>query len=151
MCYAAIVCFGLCPCQHNGTYTRNVYPATPTKNLLKFYVLPRVKKSRFPEKFSEKRLKKPWVKVQVHRICQSPFWHLFVTLLKMGAKKPGSRSVSLYRDTNCHPSARERNCPLPHFFLLPYAGNGMISLSGGSSFGCFSSGCMALSTVPMSR
>ena len=27
------------------------------KNLLKFYVLPRVKKSRFPEKFSEKRLK----------------------------------------------------------------------------------------------
>ena len=31
MCYAAIVCFGLCPCQHNGTYTRNVYPATPTK------------------------------------------------------------------------------------------------------------------------
>ena len=26
-----ILCFGLCPCQHNGTYTRNVYPATPTK------------------------------------------------------------------------------------------------------------------------
>ena len=26
-----LVCFGLCPCQHNGTYTRNVYPATPTK------------------------------------------------------------------------------------------------------------------------
>ena len=23
--------FGLCPCQHNGTYTWNVYPATPTK------------------------------------------------------------------------------------------------------------------------
>ena len=23
--------FGLCPCQHNGTYTRNVHPATPTK------------------------------------------------------------------------------------------------------------------------
>ena len=64
-----IVCFGLCPCQHNGTYTRNVHPATPTKKLLEFYVLPRVKKSRFPEKFSEKRLKKPWVKVQVHRIC----------------------------------------------------------------------------------
>ena len=26
-----IVCFGLCPCQHNGTYTRNVYLAIPTK------------------------------------------------------------------------------------------------------------------------
>ena len=31
------------------------------------------------------------------------YWHLFVTPLKMGAKKPGSRSVSLDRDTNCHP------------------------------------------------
>jgi len=61
------------------------------KRRSKFYILPRTKKSRFPEKFSEKRLKKPWVKVQVHRICQSPFWHLFVTPLKMGAKKPGSR------------------------------------------------------------
>ena len=58
------------------------------KSLLKFYVLPRAKTSHFPEKSSEKRLKKPWVKVQVHRICQSPFWHLFVTPLKMGAKSP---------------------------------------------------------------
>ena len=36
------------------------------KSLLKFYILPRTKKSRFPEKFSEKRLKIAWVKVQVH-------------------------------------------------------------------------------------
>ena len=36
-------------------------------------------------------------------------------------------------------------------FSPSYAGNEMTSLSGGSSFGCFSSGCMALSTVPMSR
>ena len=28
---AGIVYFRLCPCQHNGTYTRNVHPATPTK------------------------------------------------------------------------------------------------------------------------
>ena len=41
------------------------------------------------------------------------YWHLIVTPLKMGAKKPGSRSISLYRDTNCHPSARERISPLP--------------------------------------
>ncbi len=33
------------------------------KSPLKFYVLPRVKKSRFPEKFSEKQLKMLWVKV----------------------------------------------------------------------------------------
>ena len=98
-----IVCFGLCPCQHNGTYTRNVYPATPTKKPAQILRFAEDKKSHFSEKSSEKRLKKPWVKVQVHRICQSPFWHLFVTPLKMGAKKPGSRSVSLHRDTNCHP------------------------------------------------
>jgi hypothetical protein len=61
------------------------------KRQSKFYTLPRTKKSRSPEKSSEKRLKKHWVKVQVHQICQSPFWHLFVTPLKMGAKKPGSR------------------------------------------------------------
>ena len=49
------------------------------------------------------------------------YWHLIVTPLKMGAKKPGSRSVSLYRDTNCHPHARERRYPLPHSFcrLMP--------------------------------
>ena len=41
------------------------------KSLLKFYVLPRAKKSRFPEKFSEKRLEMPWVKVQFYRICLS--------------------------------------------------------------------------------
>ena len=35
-------------------------------NLLKFYVLPRAKKGRFLEKFPKKRLKMPWVKVQVH-------------------------------------------------------------------------------------
>jgi len=42
-------------------------------NLLKFYILPRAKASRFPEKISEKRLEMPWVKGQVHQICQNPF------------------------------------------------------------------------------
>ena len=36
------------------------------KRRSKFYILPRAKTSRFPEKSSEKRLKMPWVKVQVH-------------------------------------------------------------------------------------
>lgn len=36
------------------------------KSPLKFYVLPRAKTSRFPEKFPEKRPKIAWVKVQVH-------------------------------------------------------------------------------------
>lgn len=47
------------------------------------------------------------------------------------------------------PVEREWREPLPLF--LRYAGNGMTSLSGGRIFGCCSSGCMALSTVPMSR
>ena len=66
-------------------------------------------------------------------------------------KKPENGFCLPLQGHKLSPSARERNYPLPHFFLLPYAGNGMISLSGGSSFGCFSSGCMALSNVPMSR
>ena len=36
------------------------------KRRSKFYILPRAKKSRFPEKFPEKRPKIAWVKVQVH-------------------------------------------------------------------------------------
>ena len=61
------------------------------KSLLKFYVLPRTKKSHFSEKSSEKRPKIAWVKVQVHWFCQNPFWYLFFRLQKLGAKKPGSR------------------------------------------------------------
>jgi len=57
------------------------------KNLLKFYVLPRVKKSRFPEKFSEKRLKTPWVKVQVHQICLTRQLASFCHASKNGCKK----------------------------------------------------------------
>ena len=88
------------------------------KRQSKFYTLPRPKKSHFSEKSSEKRLEMPWVKVQVRRICQSPFWHLFVTPLKMGAKKPGSRSVSLYRDTNCHPFSEGAALSAPSFWFL---------------------------------
>ena len=61
------------------------------KRRSKFYILPRAKTSRFPEKTPEKRLKMPWVKVQVHWFCQNPFWYLFFRLQKLGAKKPGSR------------------------------------------------------------
>ena len=121
------------------------------KSLLKFYVLPRAKTSRFPEKSSEKRLKTPWVKVQVHRICLTRQLASFCHASKNGRKKARKSFYFPLQGHKLSPPARERNCPLPHFFLLPYAGNGMISLSGGSSFGCFSSGCMALSNVPMSR
>ena len=41
---------------------------------------------------------------------------------KNGRKKPGSRSVSLHRDTNCHPVEREWRDPLPpalFFCVMP--------------------------------
>ena len=47
------------------------------------------------------------------------------------------------------PVEREWREPLP--LVLRYAGNGITSLSGGRIFGCCSSGCMALSTRPISR
>lgn len=49
------------------------------------------------------------------------------------------------------PVEREWRDPLPPALFLRYAGNGMTSLSGGRIFGCCSSGCMALSTRPISR
>ena len=45
------------------------------------------KKSRFPEKFSEKRFKTPWVKVQVHRICLTRQLASFCHASKNGRKK----------------------------------------------------------------
>ena len=57
------------------------------KSLLKFYVLPRARTSRFPEKSSEKRLKTPWVKVQVHRICLTRQLASFCHASKNGRKK----------------------------------------------------------------
>ena len=57
------------------------------KSLLKFYVLPRARTSRFPEKSSEKRLKTPRVKVQVHRICLTRQLASFCHASKNGRKK----------------------------------------------------------------
>ena len=45
-----LVCFGLCPCQHNGTYTRNVYPATPTKKPAQILHFAEGKKEPLPRK-----------------------------------------------------------------------------------------------------
>ena len=57
------------------------------KRRSKFYTLPRTKKSHFSEKSSEKRLKKPWVKVQVHRICLIRQLASFCHASKNGCKK----------------------------------------------------------------
>ena len=38
-------------------------------------------------------------------------------------KTPGFLSISLYRDTNCHPPIEGAELAAPSFFLLSYAGN----------------------------
>ena len=116
-----IVCFGLCPCQHNGTYTWNVYPATPTKKPAQILRFAESKNEPLSRKIPGKEAQNRVGKGSSPRILPKPFLISFFQLQKMGAKKPGSRSVSLYRDTNCHPHARERRYPLPHSFcrLMP--------------------------------
>jgi hypothetical protein len=103
MCYAAIVCFGLCPCQHNGTYTRNVYPATPTKKPAQILRFAESKNEPLSRKILGKAAQKALGKGTGPSNLAKSILVFFVTPLKMGAKKPGSRSVSLHRDTNCHP------------------------------------------------
>ena len=108
------------------------------------------KRAAFP-----KKLRKSGPKSRAQRFKSTDFakilFDIFFSDFKNWAQKTRKSFYFPLQGHKLSPPARERNCPLPHFFLLPYAGNGMISLSGGSSFGCFSSGCMALSNVPMSR
>ena len=151
MCYAAIVCFGLCPCQHNGTYTRNVYPATPTKKPAQILRFAESKNEPLSRKILGKAAQNALGKGTGPSNLLKSILASFCHASKNGCKKARKSFYFPLQGHKLSPPARERNCPLPHFFLLPYAGNGMISLSGGSSFGCFSSGCMALSNVPMSR
>ena len=98
-----IVCFGLCPCQHNGTYTRNVYPATPTKKPAQILRFAESKNEPLSRKILGKAAQKALGKGTGPSNLAKSILVFFVTPLKMGAKKPGSRSVSLHRDTNCHP------------------------------------------------
>ena len=98
-----IVCFGLCPCQHNGTYTRNVYPAIPTKKPAQILRFAESKSEPLSRKILGKAAQKALGKGTGPSNLAKSILVFFVTPLKMGAKKPGSRSVSLHRDTNCHP------------------------------------------------
>ena len=98
-----LACFGLCPCQHNGTYTRNVYPATPTKKPAQILRFAESKNEPLSRKILGKAAQKALGKGTGPSNLAKSILVFFVTPLKMGAKKPGSRSVSLHRDTNCHP------------------------------------------------
>ena len=88
MCYAAIVCFGLCPCQHNGTYTRNVYPATPTKKPAQILRFAESKNEPLSRKILGKAAQKALGKGTGPSNLAKSILVFFVTPLKMGAKSP---------------------------------------------------------------
>ena len=86
-----IVCFGLCPCQHNGTYTWNVYPATPTKKPAQILRFAESKNEPLSRKILGKAAQKALGKGTGPSNLAKSILVFFVTPLKMGAKKPGSR------------------------------------------------------------
>ena len=87
MCYAAIVCFGLCPCQHNGTYTRNVYPATPTKKPAQILRFAESKNEPLSRKNSGKAAQNALGKGTSPLILPKPFLISFFPTSKIGRKK----------------------------------------------------------------
>ena len=140
---------------HSGLTRRHLclelVSARPTKTPVEILHFAESKNEPLSRKNSGKAAQNRVRKGSSLLILPKPFLISFFPTSKIWRKKARKSFYFPLQGHKLSPPARERNCPLPHFFLLPYAGNGMISLSGGSSFGCFSSGCMALSNVPMSR
>ena len=88
------------------------------KSLLKFYVLPRAKKEPLSRKILGKAVQNAVGKGTGPSNLPKPILASFVTPLKMGAKKPGSSSDSLYRDTSCHPFSEGAALSAPSFWFL---------------------------------
>ena len=82
-----IVCFGLCPCQHNGTYTRNVHPATPTKKLAQILRFAESKNAPLSRKILGKAAQKALGKGSSPLILPKPFLISFFPTSKIGRKK----------------------------------------------------------------
>ena len=82
-----LVCFGLCPCQRNGTYTRNVYPATPTKTPVKILHFAEDKKEPLSRKILGKAAQNRVGKGSSPLILPKPFLISFFPTSKNGRKK----------------------------------------------------------------
>ena len=89
--FSTLVYFGLCPCQHNGTYTWNVYPATPTKKPAQILRFAESKNAPLSRKILGKAAQNAVGKGTGPSNLAKSILAFFVTLLKMGAKKPRSR------------------------------------------------------------
>ena len=82
-----LVCFGLCPCQHNGTYTRNVYPATPTKTPAKILHFAESKSEPLSRKNSGKAAQNRVRKGSSPLILPDTAVGIFLSRLKKWAQK----------------------------------------------------------------
>ena len=82
-----IVCFGLCPCQHNGTYTWNVYPATPTKKPAQILRFAESKNEPLSRKILGKAAQNALGKGTGPSNLPKPIWASFCHASKNGRKK----------------------------------------------------------------
>ena len=90
-----LVCFGLCPCQHNGTYTRNVYPATPTKKPAQILRFAESKNEPLSRKILGKAAQNALGKGSSPLILPKPFLISFLVQLDGGDWR--TRTVDLLR------------------------------------------------------
>jgi hypothetical protein len=81
------VYFGLCPCQHNGTYTRNVHPATPTKKPAQILRFAESKKEPLSRKILGKAAQKALGKGTGPSNLPKPILASFCHASKNGRKK----------------------------------------------------------------
>ena len=82
-----IVCFGLCPCQHNGTYTWNVYPATPTKKPAQFLLFAESENEPLSRIILGKAAQNALGKGTGPSNLPKPIWASFCHASKNGCKK----------------------------------------------------------------
>ena len=85
--FSTLVYFGLCPCQHNGTYTRNVYPAIPTKKPAQILRFAEDKKEPLFRKVLRKAAQNRVGKGSSPLILPKPFLISFFPTSKNGRKK----------------------------------------------------------------
>ena len=96
-----LVCFGLCPCQHNGTYTRNVYPATPTKKPAQILRFAESKNEPLSRKILGKAAQKALGKGTGPSNLRKPILASFCHASKNGCKK-AQKSVKLLSFSQRH-------------------------------------------------
>jgi hypothetical protein len=81
------VCFGPCPCQHHGAYTRNVYSAIPTKQPAQILHFAESKSEPLSRKILGKAARNALGKGTGPSNLPKPFLISFFPTSKIGRKK----------------------------------------------------------------